>query len=431
MKQPIRTVLRDIEWNRGYASFACAILTMVLMPVYFWFLPPVMILWGISWILENRKHMKQVLIRDQTVLILFILFIAFFAWQLAGMIYSDNADTGWRKLTIRFSLVLFPLILLSPGEMILKSRKYLLQIFAGSTFFYILFCFCNAFVKSLNFYEGTWTFNPHPVQEYWLNYFYGSYFSAIHHPSYLSMYVLLSALIAFEFWYDHSLGKGFRLILLIMGVLLLGSLYFLSSRAGLVAVVLIIPTYFFIKYRKKGIWQISWLAILMFTIGALLVIRTNDRMQKFMKDLAQKSISEIVQTDERSIIWKTSIKIIRDHYLWGLGTGDVEAKLVDEYLRSGNVSLAERKMNTHNQYFEVILENGIIGLALFLAIFGCMLYLAWKEKEVLFGVYILMMLLFFMFETMLNRFAGVSFFALFSFLLLNNNSNVRVVARGL
>ena len=55
----------------------------------------------------------------------------------------------------------------------------------------------------------------------------------------------------------------------------------------------------------------------------------------------------------------------------------------------------------------------MIGFSIFLSILGFMIYIAIKEKNLLYGLFILMMFVFFMFESILNRLAGVSFFSLF------------------
>jgi hypothetical protein len=47
-----------------------------------------------------------------------------------------------------------------------------------------------------------------------------------------------------------------------------------------------------------------------------------------------------------------------------------------------------------------------------------MINIALKRKNILLGLFVVGSVIFFIFETMLNRLAGVSFFALFSFLLI-------------
>jgi O-antigen ligase len=90
--------------------------------------------------------------------------------------------------------------------------------------------------------------------------------------------------------------------------------------------------------------------------------------------------------------------------------------------------MAKERFNAHNQFLEVLLENGIIGLIIFISIFVCMFYIAFSNKNLLYIMFILMTLMFFMFETVLYRLAGVSFFSLFSFLLIHGDKKNLVTA---
>jgi len=106
-----------------------------------------------------------------------------------------------------------------------------------------------------------------------------------------------------------------------------------------------------------------------------------------------------------------------------VGTGNASEELKKEFISRGYVKGYYDNLNAHNQYIEILLENGLIGLILFMAIFGYMIYIAVSERNILYGLFIIMMIVFFFFETILNRLAGVTFFPLFSFLLLQYKSS--------
>jgi len=419
-------MLKKIYWDKGYITFFFCVITVILMPSYIWILPPFMILWGVSWIWENSMKMQLILETKSSYKVLFILYILFYVWQLVGMLYSNNPSNGWENLKVRLSVIFFPIVLLSPGEIIKKNGKLLLRLFAGSTLIYIIICFISAFINSIDVQEGFWSFNPHPKVEYWLNYFYGSEFSIFQHPSYQAMYVLMAVFIGFESCFDRTLDKKIRIFWLIIGIFLLISLYFLSSRAGLLAAILLVPFYLFIKNKRRTKKYLTGIIILLGVVIMLPVIFTNNRVNTFIHSIHKKSFEDIENVDDRSIIWKTAFHIARSNYIWGLGTGDVEAELVNAYQQIGNQLLAEKRMNAHNQFLEILLENGIVGIALFLSILVSMIYILWTERNLLYGMYVLLIIIFFLFETMLNRLAGVSFFAMFSFLLLHINNKINL-----
>jgi O-antigen ligase len=356
--------------------------------------------------------------------VLFILFIIFYFWQLIGIIYSENTKTGWNIFLSRLSLFLFPFVLIAPGERIIRNIKLLLKLFAGSTTIFILFCFAYAFLKSVSFQNGLIVYNPHPPEAYWTTYYYGSYFSVNQHPSYLSMYVILSLFIAFESWFDKNIKIRERVFWLIIGVFLLISIYFLSSRSGIIASIILVPLYFFykLKQKRKRKGLVVVLSILVVLFALLLVIRSNERVKLVLNEISNGSLKQKAVQDGRVIIWRSALRIIRNNLILGVGIGDVRTELMKEYKEIGNQDLIENNYNVHNQFLEVLLENGLIGLILFLAILVYLFYVAICQQNLLSGLFIMMMLIFFMFESVLNRLAGITFFPLFSFLLLHLKS---------
>lgn len=349
---------------------------------------------------------------------LFILFIVFYFWQLVGIIYSDNLKTGWNIIFSRLSLFLFPFVLVIPGEKVLKNAKLLLKLFATSTTIFIFYCFLHAFYISVSFQNGHLVYYQHASDGYWKSFSYGSYFSVNQHPSYLAMYVVLSIFIAFESWFDKNIRILERKVWLFTGVFLLISIYFLSSRSGILAVVLLVPVYFYYKLKRKGKRLIIALLILIIIFAVFPIIRSNERVKIVLSEISNGSFKEKTIQNKRIIIWRSAFRIIQNNLILGVGTGDVRTELMKEYQRTGDQDLIKNYYNAHNQFLEVILENGIIGLMFFLAILGYMIIIMIHEKNLLYALFIIMLLIFFMFETILYRLAGVTFFSLFSFLLL-------------
>jgi len=113
---------------------------------------------------------------------------------------------------------------------------------------------------------------------------------------------------------------------------------------------------------------------------------------------------------------------VHNNFVFGVGTGDIQDELNKEYQLEGVKVLAiANNLNTHNQFLEVLVENGFIGILLFLWLFGIMFYVSLKEANIIYLMFILIAFISFLFETMLNRLAGVSFFPLFSFLLIHGD----------
>ena len=406
--------------SKGDLTYIVSIAALIIMPLHIQYLPPFMILWGIFWIFENNLRFNVIMVSGQKSKMLFALFIVYYIWQVAGLIYSADIKMGLSNLFSRLSLVLFPLVLIFPGDMIKSRGRILLRTFALSTFLFMIFCFCFALYRSVHIQDGSWNFNPHLPEYPWLSYFYGSDLVVTQHPSYIAMYVLLSVLICFEAWFDYSLKYWIRIRWLLIGLLLLISQYFLSSRAGILISLVLIPFYFMRKFRKHQRKRFAWIGIILLILILLPLIVKNWRVGSlynsfFNEEQANKESRE----GDRLIIWKSALTIARQNSIFGIGIGDVRTELTRQYEKIGEEKLAKEKFNAHNQFLEVLLENGIIGLLIFISIFLVMAYIAIVDKNLLFGMFIMMIFMFFLFETVLYRLAGVSFFSLFTFLLIH------------
>lgn len=414
--------------KKEYLSFIFACACVIIMPLHVQFIPPFMVMWGMSRILELWMNKCFRLKMYGSSFHLFILFMVFYLWQLVGIIYSHNVNIGWNIFFSRLSLFLFPFVLIVPGEKVLKNVKLLLKLFAISTTLFILFCFINAFYKSISFQNGVFIFYPHPPEAKWLSYFYGSYFSIIQHPSYLAMYVILSVFIAFESWFEKDLKSVIRIFWLILSVFLLISIYFLSSRSGIISIVLLIPFYLIFrligKAKVKANWQriTVFISVLFISFALFQITRLNDRMKSGINSISDGSYKQAAIRDGRVIIWHSALKIIRENAVFGVGIGDVKDELMKEYQIAGNKDLIEKRYNVHNQFLEIAVESGLIGLLFFLTLMGYMIRTAFKTKNILYSLFLIMIIIFFMFESILYRLAGVTFFALFSFLLIHLDS---------
>jgi len=76
-------------------------------------------------------------------------------------------------------------------------------------------------------------------------------------------------------------------------------------------------------------------------------------------------------------LWKTGLRIFRDHPLTGVGPANVKKVFPDYY--NGPLGDQNTWGSLHNLYLHHLVERGIIGLAALLTLFGGMLALAWKN----------------------------------------------------
>jgi O-antigen ligase len=412
--------LKYLSGISGELQFFLACISLILLPVYHWYLPPFMILWSLLLFVGLKGKLADFNSLPFDNRLLFLSFIIFFLWQLAGMLYSEHISEGIRNLTLRLPLLFFPLALVLPDRKVKERIKKLLRLFSTSTAAYMLICFGYALYRSVEISNGTVTFNPHPAEYPWLNFFYGPDLAIFQHPSYLSMYVILSVFIAFETLLDRSVSPPGKWIWISISLILLISVYLLSSRAALLVVLVTIPVYFIIKIRSGKLIRLYWVVALSGAAIVLMLFILNPRLQRLINSNSREELVNNTMKESRIGLWKAGLSLIRTNPVFGVGTGDIQSELNEEYNRMGNKDLLQVKdLNTHNQFIEITAENGFIGLIIFCAILVLMFKIAISGKNTLYFIFILVSMISFIFETMLNRLAGLSFFAIFSFLMLN------------
>jgi O-antigen ligase len=422
MKSGIFNISGKQLLSDGYLSFLCALVIAILLPVYHWFLPPVIILWVLVRIAEIGYNGFPDNGIEKTRRALFFLFIFFFSWQLAGILYSENIPAAFRNIEVRLSFFLFPLLLIYPGKTIKAKAYFILKAFAISNFLFVVFCYAFAFWRSISFVNGITDFNPHPANEPWLNYFYAMKLAIFQHPSYLALYTLFSAFIALNSFFDNSKSIKKRILWLLICLILLVTVFYLSSRAGILAAILGMLLYFFRQSRRGTASRTVLIGIIAFILISIPLLISNPRVGNYIRSLSDWHAESNASQNGRIVIWKSVANIIKENTILGVGTGDIQDQMNQEYDKIGRSDLARGNFNSHNQFIEILIENGVVGLLIFVMIFVAMLYIAVREWNLLLVMFILIVFVSFMFETMLNRLAGVTFFPFFAFLLLHLDS---------
>jgi O-antigen ligase len=412
--KPIILKIRAAFSRSGYLVFISAFSTLLLLGLYNKYIPPFMIAWLLFWLIDFSLRNWKISEDEKKVRSLFLLFLGLNLIFLIGLFQSVNISLGSASFSSRLSLLVFPILLFSPGFEIKKRINLLLKVFVAGIIIYIVLCLCYASYRSVLYTDGIVGFNPQKPDEPWLNYFYGQLLSIGQHPTYMAMYSLLGMFISLDLFSNKfSRGKE-RLLWLGAAVFLFISLYFLSSRASYLVILVILPVYIWIKFKPRKFKVLAIFAL----IGLLALVSVAFLKSQRVKIYFDKSLDPAILQDGRMEIWKSALKVFEKNPLFGVGIGDYYDALDKEFKQAGYTTGYYKNFNAHNQYLEILCISGIAGFILFLAIFGFMIAYAVKDRNILYGAFIAMMLIFFFFESMLSRLAGNSFFALFSFLLV-------------
>ena len=136
--------------------------------------------------------------------------------------------------------------------------------------------------------------------------------------------------------------------------------------------------------------------------------------------------TSVESTAERVLVWEQAIELIKEHPLLGVGTGDVKDALVEKYVLSGLEGVESEKLNAHNQFLQSFAALGLFGflsLALGLLLPAVM---AIKRGNSVFFIFIVIIIINALTESILEVQAGVVFYAFFnSFFMFLNPVSIR------
>jgi O-antigen ligase len=365
----------------------------------------------LNWLVEgNFRNKFKTLIKNKFAL----LFFGFYIIHLIGLLYTENINSGLFDVQVKLTLFLFPLVLCSspPNE---NNVKAVFHGLIGGGFLSSLLMI----VIALTTYFGTGE-----------NHFFYTLFSFYIHPSYFSMYLNVCIV-----WLFLVLLKNVRVDSFFQGWTIPVIIYFsfiivlLSSKLGIITLLLIyisILLFFILSRRKYLVGVVGFLTLI---LGAFLIMKyvpaVADRLNTTISVLSNEKTnkSDAESTAVRMLVWSAAGEIIKENPLLGVGTGDAKDELLAEYEKEDLSGAMEHKLNCHNEFYQVFVSLGIIGFILLLLHIFVPMWHAVRTKDVLYALFLMIIVINFLTESMLETQAGVLFYAFFTSVLCFRTRN--------
>lgn len=424
-------LLNNIGWSSEHSllnniSYLSFLALAFIFPFGISFLPYLLWFAGLAWLLEGKILIKvKNAVTNKILFYYFILFLVFYLLHLISVFNSTNSKEAWFDIQVKLAIVVFPFIIFTSNNLIKNKINNILIALVAGTVIAVLFCFFNSLFQSFHITEGHLVFRVHPGNQDWNNYFLADYFSVFHHPSYFAMFISLSIAIVFYFGFSKrdiiDLQRWqFILLLIFLSV----ALFLVSSRAGLIIWVMIIIYFFINDMAGRYTFNEKILSFLPFVLlaGVLVFLLINGNRFRVVAD----EISAIEKDGQKSkctgsseirvVMWGRALEIIKNYPLLGVGTGDVKDKLQSNAEIEGYSIVKDRNFNVHNQYLETWMGIGVFGFLVLLLLFFIPLF--FRSRHYLLPYLIIILSTSFLFESMLNRLAGVMFFSFFLSLLV-------------
>lgn len=256
-------------------------------------------------------------------------------------------------------------------------------------------------------------------------FFYTEYSRPLMHPTYLSMFLTLSVILALDSL--HQSKDAIKGMLITAELLFLSlQLVLLSARMALIAAAVVTLLSLIWNWHTAPSKPLHRLLYLVFIAVSILLYAGASRFSNRFSQVAipaqttaPTAVSANNSTTGRLEIWKESLILLKSHWLTGTGTGDVKDELLASYARNNFQYGLERKLNSHNQFLQTWLTLGISGLLVLLGMFFIPCRKPRRNERRLFYLLVVMACLNALTESILEVQKGVLCIAFFYSLFLH------------
>jgi O-antigen ligase len=217
-------------------------------------------------------------------------------------------------------------------------------------------------------------------------------------------------------------NNGYYVVAIIINVLFI---LLIVSRIAIIALIILFILGFFYK-RSKGT-QLVFVVSTLFLGLVLVFILNNDFRKKILytptNTESKGLVANTLETEPRTIIWNCALSVSEtSDKLWkGLGFANTNKELVKCYQDSiedeqKRAWLVAKKYNTHNQFLDIYLATGMVGIILFV---GFIIFVFLRNKRQFSPTALLLtLILFLLVENLFHRQIGAYYVGFVLIMLL-------------
>jgi len=326
-----------------------------------------------------------------------------------SLMYTNNIPFALKKIETALSILIFPLIffIILPKINLNKDFNFkFMRLFIGSTSIFSLIIISAIILDhSTKYYKN----------------FYSNKFRIIvektsligQHPTYASIFLGVALLFLAYLFINKSNKLKYNYWLYFTSATIISTLLImLSSKVVIISLFIIILLYFtkkalFTGFNKKFLIYIGAVLTLI-----LLLFIFNRRMNEMVKFNTYTEVNSNFSNSYRVNIYECAEDIIKKNWLTGVGVGDAQDVLNQCYKNKSNL-LLKKTYNTHNQYLDIWIKTGLIGLIIFLGFLGFNFIEAYKTYNYILILIIIFYSINFLTENILVRQSGIILFAFF------------------
>lgn len=376
------------------------------------------ILWAIFSviIMVSEKSYNGIQKKDKiNLLVLTSYYLAF----VISFFFIEDKKLGMRFLEKNVAFLIFPVfMILNKRFFQVNTLKKTITVFIISNIILASYIWTVILSKGyLNVMKSDTYYNP-----IIRNFF--SDISEIHLP-YLGILFVFSSLTILNDIFSSHTKITYINVFRCLGITLL--IFSVISFAARLALILFIIGALFLLFKKTStVWMKISFIVSIFAIFFLVFTIPSSKKRADEIWNAKLILPNKTQKSEevnfRYGIYHCVIIILKENWIIGVGPGNVQKKLdncYSGYTYKNYDDYSKIEYNSHNQYLDIWLKYGIFGLILFFV------FLLWgmKNINILYGIFLFIIMTAMLTENIFDRQLGVVFFTLFNTLFFINPKN--------
>lgn len=350
------------EW----LNYFIFLLVIFSLPFPWHFTQPLIVAWGISWLLEGRWLRKNCLRISRTQIPL-LLITVLIAWEALSILWTADTDNGVRQFAKHLPVLAVILPAFFGVNRLYRMDKIRIVLYAATLISVLCYTMMQYWARVNGMVD---IYGRYVLWDTW-NMFNIPPMSNIKHHAYYCP-VILMALGCTGGLYRHFRKTYPRWsVLLTLGVgdlILLATIVLSSTRSTLmllpVLCILAGWQYRHHRYaRKVGIAVALFVAV----AGSLVWMQSTvvpKIKQAFVWVDYEASKNMPLAREPRIYIWHIILHDVSDYGWKGMGLGSADAYLAQAYERDGIPEIIELSFGPHNQYLQTWMELGPIAMLL-------------------------------------------------------------------
>jgi len=276
----------------------------------------------------------------------------FYFMHVVGLFHTENMKFANLDLGMKSTLAIFPVLFLFYRPRV--NWSFFVKAFVGGA---LLSIAINLSI-SLNLY----------LEDSQFSHFYDSRFTHLMHRGYWAVYLCIAVFFLFKVGLKEETIKQ-KILPFFLAVLIMVFTLLSLSKMGLI-ILGVLVVWLLIKviqgFQSKWVLPISIVLLVggtysIYSFTPVVKHRMDAMFSTLGRPISEYNMERPGSTGSRVLVWHSSVELIKENFWIGVGTGDVKDELVQRNFDNGYIHVAEKNLNSHNQFLNSHIALGVLG----------------------------------------------------------------------